>query len=113
MEFSTKLRNLRVERGLTQMELAKALETSQSAITGWESARREADFSTIRKIARYFNVPLSALFPTDDMSYADRIVEISESIHTNPKMSELFDLVRYYDDSKLDTIITMAKALKV
>ena len=37
MELSQKLKELRKEQGLTQLELAKKLFVSRQAITGWEA----------------------------------------------------------------------------
>lgn len=52
MRLQDKLRNLRLQRQLTQIDLAKALNTSQSAITAWERGTRIPERSTVAKIAR-------------------------------------------------------------
>ena len=73
MNFHTKLRNLRLSRGLTQMEVAEGLGSSQASVTSWETGRREPDFATIKRISEFFNVPMSSLLPSEDIADDHRI----------------------------------------
>lgn len=111
MDFATKLRNLRIQRGMTQMELAEKLKTSQSAITSYEQKKREPDFATIRKIADYFGVPMSALLPSDDAVTEDYVGEIAESLHLNPKLRLLFDRSKFLSDQDLDAVLGIVNAI--
>lgn len=52
------LKQLRIERGLTQSALAKELHVTQNAVFNWENEKREPNLDTIRKIANYFNTSL-------------------------------------------------------
>ena len=51
-----RLKELREERNLTQMEVAKAIETSQSNIGRWEKGLNEPAASYLIKLANLFNV---------------------------------------------------------
>ena len=95
MKFSDNLRNLRLQRQLTQMQLAEDLRTSQSAITSWENGKREPDFKTIERIAKYFNVPLSALLPSSDNLDDAYVTSIAEAFQQNPYLKLLFDRLRF------------------
>lgn len=111
MKFNDKLRNIRLQRGLTQTELAERLQTSQSSITSWENGRREPDFRTIQRLADFFNVPITALLPSDDTvdkSFAD---SLAESLHANPKLRMLFDKTRYLSNEDIDVILGVANAI--
>lgn len=55
------LKKLRKAEGLTQMELAKALNVGASTLAMWESAGREPDIDTLIRIADFFNVSLDEL----------------------------------------------------
>ena len=55
MKFSERLKELRVAKGLSQMQLANILQISQSAIAKWELGKTEPTASAIILIARYFN----------------------------------------------------------
>lgn len=112
MKFSDNLRNLRVSRNMTQMDLAKSLNTSQSAITAWERSAREPDFRTIQKIADFFGVPMSTLLPQDDTIDEDYTNSIANSLHKNPKLRTLFDKVKFLSDADLDVVISVVNAIQ-
>lgn len=54
--FSARLKELRIDRKLSQQQLAKALGYSQAMIAFWEQGKHEPTESAIRKIALYFGV---------------------------------------------------------
>ena len=70
--FSERLRELRLERGITQDDLALAIGLSRSTIAGYESPskRREPEFNTTKKIADYFSVSVDYLIGTSDDKYS-------------------------------------------
>ena len=55
-----RIRTMRLSRGMTQADLAKAIGQSQSSITMYETGRREPDFETLEALADVFNVPMIA-----------------------------------------------------
>lgn len=61
MKFQESLKQLRIEKGLTQAELADALKISRSTIGMYEQGKRKPDFETLEVIADYFNVKMSVL----------------------------------------------------
>lgn len=66
MSISSILYELRVERGVSQKELAEAIGVSQSTIAKIEVGRNEATASTIRKLASYFNISTDYLLGLED-----------------------------------------------
>ena len=66
MSISSILYELRVERGVSQKELAEAIGVSQSTIAKIEVGRNEATASTIRKLAGYFNISTDYLLEFED-----------------------------------------------
>ena len=54
--FTERLKELRCEKGLSQTELAKALNVSQRSISSWETGFRQPDYETLILIAKYFDV---------------------------------------------------------
>lgn len=54
--FQAKIRQLRKERGVTQQELADALNVKRSLIGAYEEGRAEPKFELLKKIANYFNI---------------------------------------------------------
>ncbi len=57
-EFGKKLRELRIEKGYRQGELAEELGLSFSTISMYERGQRRPDLTTLSRIAVFFGVPL-------------------------------------------------------
>ena len=55
MVFGERLKELRTERKISQMELAKATGITQSAIAKWELGRTEPSASALIKLSAYFS----------------------------------------------------------
>ena len=111
MRFSTNLRNLRISRHMTQMDLANGLNTSQSSITAWETEAREPDFKTIRRIADFFDVPISALLPSDDDLDSDYANLVALTLQHNKKLRKLFETAKLLNDTELDAVITICQSM--
>ena len=56
MIFHERLKELRETKGISQMELAKNLKMSQSAIAKWEKEKTEPTASAIILLSQYFGV---------------------------------------------------------
>ncbi len=54
--FAERLRNLRKEKGISQAELAKALDLTQRKISYLETGQFEPDLTILWKISDYFGV---------------------------------------------------------
>lgn len=61
MELSQKLKELRKEQGLTQLELAKKLFVSRQAITGWEAGTSRPSTESLQSLSELYHVPLEIL----------------------------------------------------
>lgn len=65
MRDSTRLKKLRVQRGLSQRELAESISIDRSMISLYENDHREIPTSTAKLIANYFNVSVDYLLGID------------------------------------------------
>jgi len=54
MKFAERLKELRLAKGLTQLELAKILRVDKTTVTYWENGTNETNFETLMKIAKFF-----------------------------------------------------------
>ena len=52
-----RLRELREERGLTQIQLAEILKLNNKTLSAYETNKCEPDIDTIEKFCKFFNVP--------------------------------------------------------
>ena len=60
-KFSLRLKELRQEKGIGQIELAKNLEVSKGIISLWENGQREPNMYSLIKLAKFFNVTIDYL----------------------------------------------------
>lgn len=65
MEFKNNLKQLRHERGLGQVELAKQIGVSKGVISLWENGLREPNLSSLIAIASFFKISIDELVGFD------------------------------------------------
>ena len=61
-----RLKELRLEKGLTQKALGEQTKLSQSAITYWETGKRIPNMLAIITLAKYFGVTTDYLLGVED-----------------------------------------------
>ena len=61
-----RLKEIRKNRGISQLKLAMDLSMTQNSISRYESGVREADYATLIKIADYFDISLDYLLERTD-----------------------------------------------
>ena len=66
MEFKNRLKELRISRSLSQMQLATATKISQSAIAKWELGKTEPTASAIITLAKFFNETTDYILGLED-----------------------------------------------
>jgi len=64
--LSERLKELRLDSGIKQIELAAALSVNQRTISNWENNVNEPTAETIVKIAKYFGVTTDYLLGLED-----------------------------------------------
>lgn len=62
MKLGEKIKELRIERNLSQMQLAKMIGVSQKAIDYWERNVNEPKASYIISLVRLFNISFDEFF---------------------------------------------------
>ena len=61
-----RLKQLRTERGMSQVRLAMELSVSQHTISRYETGEREADYAMLIRIADFFGVSVDYLLERTD-----------------------------------------------
>lgn len=64
--METRIKELRLESGLTQSQVAKAINTSQRNIGRWENGENEPTASFLVALADFFNVSIDYLLCRKD-----------------------------------------------
>jgi transcriptional regulator with XRE-family HTH domain len=59
--FKDRLKELRQEKNLLQQDLAKIINVSKSAVSGWEIGRNQPGYETLMLLADFFGVSVDYL----------------------------------------------------
>lgn len=96
MDFSTILKELREEKGITQKELAKACSLSPQCISALEKGINSPTALTLSSIATYFQVPIDELITREDFTPDERAAGVSETkkISVTPIEEQALNLFR-------------------
>lgn len=86
IEFNEKLKELRIEKNLTQKQLAEQLYVSRTAISKWESGRGYPGIDSLKEISNFFGVSL------DDLLSNEEIISVAQE-DSQQKISRFRDLV--------------------
>jgi len=65
--FAKTLKQLRIEKDLTQKELSQKLDVTEAAVALWEQQRREPSFNTLIKLSKVLDVSVGQLLGTEDL----------------------------------------------
>ena len=100
MNFAKILKSLSKEKGVSQIQLAKAFNTTQQTVSRWLNGINEPDFETLIRLADYFDCSTDYLLGKED----DYGVLNSGKPTLNDKQTELlasFDLLTKDDQNKV------------
>lgn len=80
MDFSKRLKKLRLEKDMSQEELAKLLEVSRTSITNYELGRNEASTQVLNKLSEIFNCSIDYLLGKSDVRNPKQENDINEEL---------------------------------
>lgn len=78
MDFSTRLKQLRAEKGVSQAKLATDIHISRSAVAKWENGLGQPNDESLKLLCEYFGVSIDELLP--DKPAAETIVSKNKAI---------------------------------
>lgn len=116
MPFNDKLRQLRIERGLTQEELANLTGLKRSAIGMYESGSREPKFEILEILADFFNVDMNVLLGKENVPAQYYInpetVALAQTIHDNPELRILMDASKDLSPEDVKFVADLVQRMK-
>lgn len=59
--FNERLKELRIEKNISQLELSKVVNMSKMAISHWESGHSEPSISQLKELSKFFGVTVDYL----------------------------------------------------
>lgn len=71
IHFGKRIKTLRLQRNMSQLELAKALAVTKSGVSAYETGARMPSYSVLIKIAQFFNVSTDYLLGLDEKDGVD------------------------------------------
>ena len=66
MEFKDRLKELRIESGISQQELGKILHATKMCVSHWEKGHSEPSISQLITLSNYFGVTIDYLVGKDN-----------------------------------------------
>lgn len=98
------LKNLRKEKGESQLTVAEAIGLTRSAYCNYENGLREPDFNTLQKLSEYFGVSIDYILGNTDV----RTVLPSETPLTDGEKA-LLDLFKRVPQEQQALVLEMIK----
>lgn len=105
--FAKRLKELRMRKGLTQIQFAEKFNISSGTIAMWETGKRAPDKDTIVRLAQFFDVSTDYLLGNDKEKSSDS-TELDSTFFHLKKGLEPYDL----DSDDVDFLLTVFKAHK-
>lgn len=93
MSLSANIKRLRLEKNLTQEQLASKLGVSAQAVSKWETSETYPDGALLVPLANELDVSLDELFGNESVTMADISAKIIKLIY-NTEKTERFNVVR-------------------
>lgn len=88
INLSKNISDLRKQKGITQEQLALALNISPQAVSKWETNISQPDTQTLPLIAEYFNVSIDYLFYGEEYAYSDLYNQVFDKVAEHPQQSK-------------------------
>lgn len=106
MTFANRLKDLREENNLTQVELAQKFNITSQTISQYERGIRTPDFTLLNSIADYFNVSVDYLLGRTDIRNFE---ENTIAAHTDDRTKQLSEESMKQLNNFIDFLIAQEK----
>ena len=86
MEIGKKLKNARIEAGLTQEKAAERIDVSRQTISNWENEKSYPDIISVIALSDLYSVSLDELLK-GDQKMAEHLEESTNVVKSNKKLT--------------------------
>lgn len=114
--FGKRLKELRKINGITQVQMSKDLNISQTAIVQYEAGSRKIPLSMLQILSTYFNLSLdelvgSDLCPFKEIDRNEYVDNKYELIINSPNVLTLIDVISEYNfsDNEMNELLNYAR----
>ena len=102
IQFGSRVKAIRRQRGLSQAEIADATQRSIETISSIERGKSLPNFDTLERLSEALNVPVKDLF---------EFSEDNKSARRDAIFAEMYAELRTFSDDRLLTAVDLIKAL--
>jgi transcriptional regulator with XRE-family HTH domain len=97
MNFADRLKSMRAEKGITQVQLAEAMSVSKGTIAMWETQKREPNFDRLCELSEYFDRRIDYILGhSDDKSTIHMTQEEMNSLGAADAEDYFFEMAMMY-----------------
>ncbi len=111
MSIGTNLKALRLQAGLTQVQLSKASGVSQGAITGYEHDLQRPTADKLAALAKALNVPMEAIVTLEPQSQPVTEDPHDNRLHGNSCTAQLLKVMPQLDQEDQRALLKQAKLM--
>lgn len=96
-EIGSKIKAARIEKKLTQEQVADLLGVSRQTISNWENEKSYPDIISVIKMSEYYNVSLDYLLKGEEKmkSYYDYLEESTNVVKSNTNKNKIITIISY------------------
>ncbi len=111
MNIGKKIKSLRLQKSVTQEELAGYLSISAQAISKWENGITTPDIQLLPELSAFFGVTIDELFDVADEKHLERIENM---LQINKILSKVdYDYAEHFLKEKMEDNVHRGKALSL
>ena len=94
MEIGKKLKNARIEAGLTQEKAAEKIDVSRQTISNWENEKSYPDIISVIALSDLYSVSLDELLK-GDQKMAEHLEESTNVVKSNANRNKIITILSY------------------
>ncbi|HBY72333.1 MAG TPA: hypothetical protein DEG06_08835 [Lachnospiraceae bacterium] len=111
MNIGRKIKSLRLQKSITQEELAGYLSISSQAISKWENDITTPDIQLLPELSAFFGVTIDELFEVTDQTHLERIENMLQIKRVLSKVD--YDYAEHFLKEKMADNVYRGKALSL
>ena len=109
--MENRLKELRLNKGLSMMQAAKMLDIPYTTYVNYEKGARDPNSDMLVKLANFYNCSIDYMIG-NDVRYRDEATEIADKITRNPELRSVFRQLSGATSTQIQKIGEIIETLK-